>query len=81
MNIATLLRAAANPGGRQGRDLQTGSISGTEAGRYLVTVNGNTHQANAGFTGLKVGDVVWVLMDRGTPKIVGLLGPNEDNTL
>lgn len=80
MNLTDALRQAAGAA-RSGRNLQTGTIAGFGLGRYTVTVNGLTHEANSGISGLSVGDVVWVLLEQGVPKIVGLLGTSEGNTI
>jgi len=66
-------RAAAPP-----QNVQAAVVLGTDAGRYRISLSGQTTLADCGIPQrLKVGDRVWAVVGHGTAKIIGILGQDE----
>ena len=73
-----IVREGTRQRSRSQQALQTGVIIDYDQGKFSVSAGGITYLAETGVgTGLKAGDRVWLVLGRGTPKIIGLLGRDE----
>lgn len=61
------------------QQLTQGVITAVQQGQYQVTIGGVSHLCMAGISeSLKVNMRVYVLIGRGTSRIIGLMGKDEN---
>jgi len=78
MNIFDLIQSPENRSRVGSQTMTNGTIIGPDGPRYQVTVAGIAYTADSAVTGLRPGDRVWVVMGWGSPKVIGLLGPDQN---
>lgn len=77
--VTDLIRDGQRQRLRPPQQVTQGVLSAPDRGRFQTTVGGVGYAANVGVPlDLRTGDRVWVVLGRGTPKIIGLLGPDQN---
>lgn len=78
MNVYELLQSPTLQS-RIGEQIITrGVINGTDGPRYQITIGEIAYVADSAIIGLRTGDRVWVALGWGSPKVIGLLGPDQN---
>ncbi len=78
MNLFDLLQSPERQSRVGAQAMTHGTVIAADGPRYRITVAGIAYTADAAITDLRDGDRVWVIMGWGSPKIVGLLGPDQN---
>ena len=78
MNIFESLNDASRSMRGNAQHVTTAVVVGPNGTDYNITLGGTAYLAKAGITGLQAGDRVWVVVEGGAPKIIGLLGPDQN---
>lgn len=80
MALATdLIREGQRLRLRPAQQVTHGTLINPDRGKFQMVVGGLTYGANVGAPlDLRAGDRVWIILGRGNPKIIGLLGPDQN---
>lgn len=78
MNLFEAIDDANRSTRRGSQHVTTAVVIGPNGTHYDITLGSTRYLAKTGITGLQAGDRVWVVMEWGSPKIIGLLGPDQN---